>query len=319
MPTRLFAVVALIALGLFALGLPGCSPEAEPPAEETPNEPEPQPGGEAPRNAQAQPSAPQTAEAPRRSFQPIQLGGNGGTSSAIAPGATTGAAAPAADLGSVFDALKPLNILVGEWATTTRTKGAGEAGWRIDPKTARTQPALVMNTKGHPYFREARLTYLPQRRVFQMSATDADGTARTYEGTYTEEPQTVTGDDGKPQRTYKLDLNEVGNVDARQLVRVQLNQQENNRMLMAVYRRVGEQVQIQDTVANQRKGTSFALSDSDYGERECIISQGLGTMSVSYMGKSYPVCCSGCAAAFNDNPEFWIAQAAERKAKAGKE
>jgi YHS domain-containing protein len=29
---------------------------------------------------------------------------------------------------------------------------------------------------------------------------------------------------------------------------------------------------------------------------------------VSYQGKSYPVCCSGCAAAFNDDPERWIAK-----------
>ncbi|MBC8117186.1 MAG: YHS domain-containing protein [Candidatus Saccharimonas sp.] len=39
-----------------------------------------------------------------------------------------------------------------------------------------------------------------------------------------------------------------------------------------------------------------------------MISQGLGTISVSYKGKSYWVCCSGCKAAFDDEPEKWIAK-----------
>jgi hypothetical protein len=318
MPTRPLAVVTMLLTAALCTAPLGCSSQSEGPVESAPQDaPENPPAGPVPRNAQSEPTpTPQVADVPRRTFQPIELGS--GNATAATPAATGGTATGGADLESVFDALKPLNILVGQWATTTRNKGAGEADWKIDPKTARSQPTLVMNTKGHPYFQEARLTYLPQRRVFQMTATDTDGARRTYEGTYTEEPQTVTGDDGKPQRTFKLELNEVGNADARQLVGVQFNQQENNRMLMAVYRRAGERVQLQDTVANQRKGTSFAFNDSDYGDRECIVSQGLGTMSVSYMGKSYPVCCSGCAAAFNENPQFWIAQAEERKKKAGK-
>ena len=56
----------------------------------------------------------------------------------------------------------------------------------------------------------------------------------------------------------------------------------------------------------------FALSDTDYGEKTCIISQGLGTIAVSYQGKTYWVCCSGCKAAFEDDPQRWIARAAEQ-------
>lgn len=39
-----------------------------------------------------------------------------------------------------------------------------------------------------------------------------------------------------------------------------------------------------------------------------MISQGLGTTQVSYKGKSYWVCCSGCKAAFEEDPEKWIAK-----------
>ena len=65
---------------------------------------------------------------------------------------------------------------------------------------------------------------------------------------------------------------------------------------------------MQDTIGCQRTGTSFALSDSDYGEKTCVISQGLGTTAVSFQGKTYWVCCSGCKAAFEEEPAKWIAR-----------
>ena len=63
-----------------------------------------------------------------------------------------------------------------------------------------------------------------------------------------------------------------------------------------------------DTINIQREGTSFALSDTDYGDKTCVISQGLGTTSVSHKGKTYWVCCSGCKAAFEEEPDRWIAK-----------
>ncbi|MCA9060042.1 MAG: YHS domain-containing protein [Planctomycetaceae bacterium] len=41
----------------------------------------------------------------------------------------------------------------------------------------------------------------------------------------------------------------------------------------------------------------------------------MGTITVSYMGRSYYVCCSGCKAAFEEDPAKWIARAAERAEK----
>ena len=74
-----------------------------------------------------------------------------------------------------------------------------------------------------------------------------------------------------------------------------------------------------DSVRQQRVGTSFAVADSDNPGPKCIISGGLGSMNVTYKGKSYPVCCSGCAAAFNDDPERWLAKLAENEAKKKKD
>ena len=43
------------------------------------------------------------------------------------------------------------------------------------------------------------------------------------------------------------------------------------------------------------------------------------TIAVSYKGKTYYVCCSGCRDLFNENPEAILAEAAERQRVKGKE
>ncbi len=311
-----FGLMAMLVGLLFG----GCSEESPPPSQDTADVNEsaaPTTTSDAVAESEASSPTPEEnkPKPPRREFRPIQLGGGTTNSEPTGNANQTASASSTASIEDVFNALQPLNILIGKWDTTTRNQGPGDASWRIDPKTARTQPTLEMTTERHPYFKSAQLTYLPGKQVFQMLATDQDGQQRRYEGTYTEQPELTPGDDGKLQRTFELELTEVGNDDARKLVGVKFNQQENNRMLMVVMRRSGQRMLVQDTVANQRQNTSFAISDTDYGERECIVSQGLGTTAVSFMGRTYYVCCSGCQAAFNDNPEFWIAQAEERKAK----
>ena len=47
---------------------------------------------------------------------------------------------------------------------------------------------------------------------------------------------------------------------------------------------------------------------------ECVVTGGLGTMQVSYMGQTYYVCCTGCRDAFNENPAKIIAEYKKRKA-----
>ncbi len=43
---------------------------------------------------------------------------------------------------------------------------------------------------------------------------------------------------------------------------------------------------------------------------------GAATLSVSYQGKSYPICCTGCRDEFNDNPEKYLQKLAQRLATA---
>ncbi len=49
----------------------------------------------------------------------------------------------------------------------------------------------------------------------------------------------------------------------------------------------------------------------------CIVTEGRGTIPVTYGGKTYYVCCSGCKDLFEEEPEAILAEAAERKASKG--
>jgi hypothetical protein len=50
-------------------------------------------------------------------------------------------------------------------------------------------------------------------------------------------------------------------------------------------------------------------------EKECVVTGGLGTIAVTYMGKTYHVCCTGCRDAFLENPEKIIKDYEARKKK----
>lgn len=66
-------------------------------------------------------------------------------------------------------------------------------------------------------------------------------------------------------------------------------------------------------VGCQRQGTKLATSDGD--GPECVVTGGKGTIPVSYQGKTYYVCCTGCRDAFNDDPEKTLADYAKRVAE----
>src|SRR5262249_3656921 len=65
-------------------------------------------------------------------------------------------------------------------------------------------------------------------------------------------------------------------------------------------------------VGRTRLGVQFAGGD---GRPECVVSGGLGTIPVMYMGQTYYVCCSGCRREFNEDPAKYIKEYNEKKAK----
>ncbi len=56
-----------------------------------------------------------------------------------------------------------------------------------------------------------------------------------------------------------------------------------------------------------KEGVTFGV-ESGGKKPECVVTGGLGTSAVTYMGQTYYVCCSGCRDAFNENPAKIIAE-----------
>lgn len=243
---------------------------------------------------------------------------SGSSPSAAATPATEASAKPTSTVAKtaeqrkqVVAAMKGIQVVLGSWRGTTNKevgdfKALEAPSWVWDFRTDRGQPALVMKSEKSQYVTAARLTYLTDRQVYQMTAQDQDGQSRTLEGQLTSPVEEFEGDDRRVHRKYKLQLTEVG--DAKDALQLTLNQQDNNRYLFEVERKKGHRFMRVDTVGTQREGSSFALNDSDYKDKTCVISGGLGMSQVSYNGKSYWVCCSGCQAAFDEEPARWVAE-----------
>lgn len=269
-------------------------------------------------SSDVQPAAPAPRPEPERMELPtISLSASPAAASTVnSPAAITDPAEHRRDL---LAAMMPLQIMLGQWHGTTQRevgdfKALDQPSWVWDFQTDKNQPAMVMTSAASPYIRQARLTYLTDRGIYRMTLTDADGNARTLEGKFIQPAVEFQGDDRKMHTKYKLELTQVAPETPRDQWQIVLNQQENNRYLLEMAKRRGSSYLRFDTVATQREGTSFAKSDDDYGERKCIISGGLGTIQVSYKGKSYWVCCTGCKAAFEDDPESWLAEYEKKKA-----
>lgn len=226
------------------------------------------------------------------------------------------------DADAVTKQLDALQILVGNWRGVTNrefegTKKVVPTQWAWDFLTDKKHPSLVMKTDDNPYFTEARLTYLTDADEYQMQLKDGDGEISTFKGEFTEPVSEIIGEDEKTHRTFKIAFTEEDMGDDNEQWQVTFNQQRNNRFLTELSKRRGSSPRFQrfDTIAAQREGTSFAINDSDYKDRTCVVSGGLGTIRVSHENQSYWVCCSGCVAAFNDDPLRWIEKFEQMKAE----
>lgn len=260
-----------------------------------------------------------TASKGKKKFRSVELGSGGdGTGAASSTGKNSVPSEKKAD--SVVAALQPLQVLLGKWEGKTRQAFKGfsavdELNWIWDFQTDRTQPGLKAKSDKSPYFKQVRVTYDPTSEKFQMTLTPPDGEPRQFDGTWADggEPQETS--EGKiVHRSYKLVFTELADA-GQEHWQIVLNQQDNDRYLLEMAKRppAGKTFNKFDVVGTQRFGKSFAATDSDNPGPKCIISGGLGNATVSYKGKSYPVCCSGCAAAFNEDPERWLAKLAEKE------
>jgi YHS domain-containing protein len=66
-----------------------------------------------------------------------------------------------------------------------------------------------------------------------------------------------------------------------------------------------------------REGESLAAGASAQERPRCIVTGGAASLTVSYQGQSYPICCTGCRDEFNENPEKYLRKLSLRSPAAG--
>ncbi len=208
------------------------------------------------------------------------------------------------------EALQPFNDLIGPWRGTGEPEGSPQEkqkgfwretvnwSWKFKGDDAWLTVAFG---KGK-YYKNGELRFLPDKERYQLKLTTADNKEQTFEGVLKGRSLALERTDDEKKETQRLSIDMVQ--DIRFVYRYEVRPQ--GRTLFTRLYRVGA----------TKEGESLAGP----GEKkpECVVSGGLGTMTVSFKGTTYYVCCTGCRDAFNDNPEKYIKEFLAKRAK-GKE
>lgn len=201
-------------------------------------------------------------------------------------------------------ALRALNDLIGSWRGTGEPYGSRAEKqrhfwqekiawqWRFKGKDVYLSAAFDKS----PHFRAAELRYLPDEQCYQLRATTPAKEKLVFEGTLDKKRLTLQRTDKKTKETRRL-IVALLHFD-RHVYRYQVKPAERT-IFKEVYR-----------VGATKEGVDFAAGDD---KPECVVSGGLGTMPVTYKGKTYYVCCSGCRDAFREEPEKYIKEFEARK------
>jgi YHS domain-containing protein len=207
----------------------------------------------------------------------------------------------------------PFEHMIGSWKgqgipTANRLKGWPEKhmwAWKF-AKGVPVGMSLVL--EGDKTLTKAELTSDAAGKQYRLQGTDADGKAVTYVGTY-----------GGTSSSKMLTLDRVGDTP-----------EGKERIVIWPYSnmiRYALWLEHQDPGAPQfkrvievgltKEGEAFAAGGSAADLPKCILTGGAASMTVSYQGKSYPICCSGCRDEFNENPEKYAKKAALRAEQGG--
>jgi YHS domain-containing protein len=214
-------------------------------------------------------------------------------------------------------ALTELQYLVGEWRGAGQLKRGSSAGswsetmswaWHFEKDSTELR-ATIKDGKFY-----SALAIMPDKKAnqFLLTATLLDGKATEKFSGAKDEKGNLTLTRVKELGPDKKPLSFPADRPTRITIRPAA---ENQRVAILYERSQGESFSRIAEVGSTRVGGNFAAGS---GGPECIVTGGAGTISVSYKGKTYFVCCSGCKEAFNADPEGIIKEYNERLAKGNK-
>ncbi len=204
----------------------------------------------------------------------------------------------------IRESLTRFNDWIGEWRGAGQvrrgsTRGAWqESGgfvWDFNDGKA----GIVYSIEKSKHLKQGTLSWNPKSEQYTLDAVFADGSKHQLAGKLEKDRLILESIPGSK------DQKDVWRITFRQLNEKRMTVlYEKRRATQKLYLRVGE-------VGYTRKGTRLAASDST--GPECVVTGGAGTIAVTFEGKKYYVCCTGCRDAFNDDPAGILAAYRESK------
>jgi YHS domain-containing protein len=212
--------------------------------------------------------------------------------------AATAADAPGREIPAQF---VPFEYLIGSWKgagipAANRTRGWPEThawAWKFEKGNP---VGLSVEITGGKVLAKAQLSYDAAKKQYVLTTTDPAGKPSTFTGAFDKT--------GKQLMLDRLGANSAGTKQRliffpnANFVRytLRLDEQETG----------APQYKATITSSLTKEGESFAAGTGGADLPKCIITGGAATMTVSFKGTSYPLCCTGCRDEFNDNPEKYI-------------
>lgn len=199
------------------------------------------------------------------------------------------------DPGSTRDAMKPIQLLVGEWkAQVSSDDGKVEAweetqNWEF--KIEKEEYGLQFEVKGGKHFKSGVVSYDLKKKTYRLDAVRANDQKAAFEGKLS----------GK-----ELALEEI--VDGKGVQeRVNFNLLRDNRILIAVERKEAGKNNWAPSLsyAATKQGVPFVRGES----AKCVVTGGTPATSIEYKGVTYQLCCNSCRKEFLAHPEESIARA----------
>lgn len=221
---------------------------------------------------------------------------------AVFVGALAGAAdSPTREIPPAF---VPFEHMIGSWKgtavpTANRLKGWTEThiwAWKF----AKGLPVgMTLEFRGDKTLGKVQLTYDAGTKQYRLEGTDPAGKPVEFVGAMDKAGRALVLEragataEGKDRLTIRPNSNMIRYT-------MDFDHQEAGAPQFAKVIAVGL----------TKEGVSFAAGGESANLPKCILTGGAATMSVSYQGKSYPICCSGCRDEFNENPEKYAKKAA---------
>jgi YHS domain-containing protein len=228
---------------------------------------------------------------------------------------STSSAAVADDAGprEIPAALAPFEYLIGRWnghgvpkdSSSQKFRGWDEKhtwAWKF----AKGKPVgLTLGIDGGKILAAGTLTYEPAQKVYRLDGIEPGpaGAHLVFEGTLDKTGKHLELDHteadrgaGKSKGTMRLSVWPNANF-IRYTMAHDLKEAGSNRFTHLY------------EIGLTKDGESLGGTGSAAERPKCIVTGGAATMTLSYQGRTFSICCSGCKDEFEENPEKYVKKA----------